>query len=211
MVFWGALRSVARGWGRWSSSSLSWWGHIWSTAPNSRQGTTQSPAEGHRDGCGPGASPVWGKAERPGAVQPGEEDWGGKNLINAYKYLWAGVKWMGLGSFWWCLVTVAVTGKGAMSLNENIRSSIKTCERTFLLWGWWSTGTGCPEKLWCLLLWRYTRPAWTLSCAIYCREPALAGGITRSASKIPSNPYDSMNSIGVGTRRQSKDFWIYQL
>jgi len=31
-----------------------------------------------------------------------------------------------------------------------------------------------------LLLWRYSRPAWTLSCVTCCREPALAGGWTRS-------------------------------
>jgi len=32
-----------------------------------------------------------------------------------------------------------------------------------------STGTGCPGRLWILLLWRYSRPAWTRSCAAYCR------------------------------------------
>jgi len=32
-----------------------------------------------------------------------------------------------------------------------------------------STGTGCPGRLWSLLLWRYSRPAWTGSCAAYCR------------------------------------------
>lgn len=40
---------------------------------SSRQGTSrESPAEGHKDVEGPGASPAQGKAERPGAVQPGE-------------------------------------------------------------------------------------------------------------------------------------------
>jgi len=28
---------------------------------------------------------------------------------------------------------------------------------------------GFPEKLWILLLWRYSRPAWTRSCAACCR------------------------------------------
>jgi len=27
------------------------------------------------------------------------------------------------------------------------------------------------ERLWSLLLWRYSRPAWTRSCAAYCRWP----------------------------------------
>jgi len=32
-----------------------------------------------------------------------------------------------------------------------------------------SPGTGCPERLWSLLLWRYLKPAWTRSCATCCR------------------------------------------
>ena len=28
---------------------------------------------------------------------------------------------------------------------------------------------GCPGRLWSLLLWRYSRPAWTRSCAACCR------------------------------------------
>jgi len=32
-----------------------------------------------------------------------------------------------------------------------------------------STGTDCPGRLWSLLLWRYSRPAWTSSCAACCR------------------------------------------
>ena len=39
------------------------------------------------------------------------------------------------------------------------------------LWGWRSTGTGCPVRLWSLLLWRYSRPTWTRSCAACCRWP----------------------------------------
>ena len=41
--------------------------------------------------------------------------------------------------------------------------------------GWQSTETDCPERLWKLLLWRYSKLPRTLSCAICCREPALAG------------------------------------
>ena len=47
--------------------------------------------------------------------------------------------------------------------------SIWTWGRTSSLWGWQSTGTGCPGRLWSLLLWRYSRPAWTRSCAACCR------------------------------------------
>jgi len=38
------------------------------------------------------------------------------------------------------------------------------------LWGWHSTGTGCPERLWSLLLWRHSKPTY----ATCCRELALA-------------------------------------
>ena len=36
-----------------------------------------------------------------------------------------------------------------------------------------STGTGCPGRLWDLLLWRYSKPTWMLS-HVTTREPALA-------------------------------------
>ena len=45
------------------------------------------------------------------------------------------------------------------------------------LWGWRSTGTGCPGRLWSLLLWRYSRPAWTGSCAASCRWPCFVRGV----------------------------------
>ena len=48
--------------------------------------------------------------------------------------------------------------------------------RTSSLWGWQSTGTGCPGRLWSLLLWRYSRPAWTRSCAGCCRWPCFSRG-----------------------------------
>jgi len=41
-----------------------------------------------------------------------------------------------------------------MGTNRIIRSSIWTQRRFSLFWGWQSTGTGCPEGLWSLLIWR---------------------------------------------------------
>lgn len=52
---------------------------------------------------------------------------------------------------------------------------------------WQSIGTGCQERLWCLFPWRCSRLMWTLSCANYCREPALAGLWTWSP-EVPSIP-----------------------
>ena len=55
--------------------------------------------------------------------------------------------------------------------------SVWTWGGTSSLWGWWSTGTGCPGRLWSLLLWRYSRPAWTGSCVACCRWPCFGRGV----------------------------------
>ena len=57
------------------------------------------------------------------------------------------------------------TGQGAMGTNWSTGSSVWAWGRTSSLWGWRSPGTRCPGRLWSLLLWRYSRPAWTRSCA----------------------------------------------
>ena len=49
--------------------------------------------------------------------------------------------------------------------------------RTSSLWGWRSTGTGCPGWLWSLLLWRYSRPTWTRSSTPCCRWPCFGRGV----------------------------------
>ena len=45
------------------------------------------------------------------------------------------------------------------------------------LWGWRSPGTGCPGRLWSLLLWRYSRPAWTRSCTACSGWPCFGRGV----------------------------------
>ena len=92
------------------------------------------------------------------------------------------------GSFQQC----TVREQGSMGTNWNTGSSIQTWGRTSLLWGWQSTGTGCPERLWSLLLWRYSRPTWTPTCATCCSKPALAGGWTWWSPEVPSNPCNSV-------------------
>ena len=55
------------------------------------------------------------------------------------------------------------------------------------------TGTGCPGRWWSLLLWRYSRPTWTRSCAACCRLTLLwQEGWTRWPTEVPSNPYYSV-------------------
>ena len=80
---------------------------------------------------------------------------------------------MGPDSSQWC----PATGQGATGTHWTIGSSTWTWRRTSSLWGWWSTGIGCPEGLWILLLWRYSRPAWMWSCAVCSRWPFFGGRV----------------------------------
>jgi len=74
---------------------------------------------------------------------------------------------------------------------RNTGSSTLTQGRT-LLSEWCSTGTGCPERLWSVLLCRYSRLVQTPTCATCCREPALAGVWTGWFPEVPSNCYNSV-------------------
>ena len=78
-----------------------------------------------------------------------------------------GVSRMEPKSFEWC----PETGQEATGTNLSRGISSWTWGRISSLWGWWSPGTGCPGRLWSLLLWRYSRPAWMRSCAACCRWP----------------------------------------
>ena len=82
-----------------------------------------------------------------------------------------GVRKMGPDSFQWC----PATGQGATGTNWSTGSSVWTWGRTSSLWGWRSTG--CPERLWSLLLWRYSKPTWTWSCAAWSRWPCFGRGV----------------------------------
>jgi len=67
-----------------------------------------------------------------------------------------GVKRTAPDSFQWC----PAIGQGAMGIDWSTGSFIQTRRRTSSLWGWRSTGTGCPEWLRSLLLWCYSKPIW---------------------------------------------------
>ena len=60
------------------------------------------------------------------------------------------------GSFQWC----PVPGPVAMGTNWNTGGSLWTSGNTFSLWGWSSTGTSCPERLWNFPPWRYSKAVW---------------------------------------------------
>ena len=84
---WAASRAAwPAGWGRWFwSSTLLWWDPTWSPVCSSgalsirgHGAVGAGPEEGHKDGLRAGAPFLWGKAERVGAVQPGEDKAAGR-------------------------------------------------------------------------------------------------------------------------------------
>ena len=99
-----------------------------------------------------------------------------------------GDTWIGPGSF----QQRPVTARSNWHKQEHRKFHTNMRKNFYILW-LQSTGTGCPERLWSLFLWRYSIPAWMLSCVIYSRKLALAEGLNSVIfrSGIPSNPYNS--------------------
>jgi len=106
-------------------------------------------------------------------------------LVNILR---VGIRKVGPDSFQWC----PATGQGETGTNCSIRSSVWAWGTTSLLWGWWSTGTGCPEGLCSLLLWRYSRPTWTRSRAACSRWPCFGRGFWTDAQITPDDPQRSL-------------------
>ena len=131
----------------WSGGLQRWWGD-WSISPT-------------RKGWGGWACLAWRREGWEGTLEM---------LLNICR---VGVRRTGPDSFRWC----AATGQGATGTNWSNASSIWTGARTSSLWGWRSPGPGCPGRLWSLLLWRYSRPAWTRSCAACCGWPCFGKGV----------------------------------
>ena len=50
----------------------------------------------------------------------------------------------------------------------------------------------CPGRLWSLLVWRPSRPAWTPTCATGLGSLLWQGGWTRPSQEVPSSPYSSV-------------------
>ena len=91
---------------------------------------------------------------------------------------------MGPDSFQWC----PVTEQGATGTNWSTRSSIWTR-------GWRSPGPGCPGRLCSVLLWRYSNPAWTWSCAACSGWPCLGRGLDWMTHRGPFQPLPYFDSV----------------
>lgn len=157
-----------------------------------RQGSPrESPVEGHKDGEGPGVSPVWGTAEGPGAVQSGE-DWK-RILAMLISICSAGFKRMRPGSFQWC------PEQGAMGTNWNTgrkEEKLLYCEGDRAL-------EQTAQRLWSLLLWRYSEPPWTLTCVTCC----IRGVLDSVMSRGPFQPQWFYDIHNLATTQQGA--WIY--
>ena len=97
----------------------------------------------------------------------------------------------GAGSFQWC----PVTGPEAMGTSWNIGGSLWISGNTFLLWGWLSTGTGCPERFWSLLPWGYSKAIWIRSWATGSRWPCLSRRLDQMTSRGPRQPQPFCDSV----------------
>jgi len=75
--------------------------------------------------------------------------------------------------------------------------SRKTLKNFFMIWGWWNTGTGCPEKFWMSCHWNCSGPGWMGLWATWCSERcpcSWQGGWSKWSLKVPSNPNHCMIS-----------------
>ena len=119
---------------------------------------------------------------RISAVRKAWESWdcwawrreGSGGILSVYINTWReSAKKTEPGCFQWC----PVTGEEAVGTNWNMRGFVLTSGNIFLLWGWPRTGTGCPERLWSLRPWRYSKTIWTQSWPISSRWPCLSRGV----------------------------------
>ena len=126
-----------------------------------------------------GHSVVNGDCMTKGCSAWGREDWL-EDLISVYKYLKGGERQMDEVRLFSVVCSDRTRSNG---LKLEHRKFCTNMWKNFRK-GWWSTRTGCPERLWSLL-WRYSWPVWMPTCETYCRVPALAGDLYSMISWDP--------------------------
>ena len=112
------------------------------------------PEEGHKDDHRDGTPLLWGQAERVGVVQSGEE----KASERPYSGLPVPEGGLQTGEELFTRALGEKTRDTSFKLKQGkFRLDIR---KNSLPWGWWGTGTGCPEKLWMPPHWQCSRPGW---------------------------------------------------
>lgn len=63
----------------------------------------------------------------------------------------------------------------------------KRKRRIYLLRGWLNTGRGCPQSLWSLNFWRYSKPRWTQPWVTCYSWPCFEQSSPRESPEVPFN------------------------
>ena len=83
----------------------------------------------------------------------------------------------------------------AMGTNWNMGGSLRTSGNAFLLWGWLSTRTGYPGRLWSLHPWRHLKHVWTRSRATRSRCPCMSRELDQMTSRGLFHPQPPCDSV----------------
>ena len=100
------------------------------------------PEEGHKKGQRAGTALLWGKGERVGAVQPGEEKGPGRPYC-CFQYL-KGANRKDEDRLFCRPCSDRTRGNGFKTKENRFRLDIR--KFFFTVREWWNTGRGCPER-----------------------------------------------------------------